>query len=131
MQREPSTHNQAELRVFIGACVRSVEQLEILLCLVRGDVERTLDEIVQKLRNHPESCERRLAELVADGLVAVSDSSPPRYRFAPQSETQARLVRALDEAYVERRHWIIDAIYAPALSGAHSFAESFKMRRDP
>ncbi len=125
-----ATNLTAALRVFIGECVHSIEQLEILLFLFRSDTAKTLSEIVEKLRNHPDSCQHRLTELELHQLIVRDSGTPPRFRFYAGSDERRRMVTLLAEEYSVRRHRVIDVIYAPSITGAESFSEAFKVRRD-
>lgn len=121
------------VRQFVHECLPSAAYLEALLLLAGSTVGRKAEtgwsavEVSAELRSEPNLMAAALAALQEAGLLTADDAADdssngsgggPRYRYAPESETQRNTVAALAALYGERRHSILTLIYErPAASG--------------
>lgn len=114
---------------FIAQHIHSVEQLEVLLLLLRsGAREWTAGEVSRELSSHPHSAESRLLDLRARGLVdAREDGQELRYRYAPPPGTD-EIIAALALLYAERRVSVITAIFAKPIDSVRTLADAFRVR---
>jgi hypothetical protein len=98
-----------DLRAFIARNIHSVEQLEILLFVRRRrETTHTAPAVARELHFDVRSTATRLAELDRIGLVRQTGDG---YEYAAAGALDAA-VRALNDAYVDRRVAVISAIYA-------------------
>jgi hypothetical protein len=128
----PSASLTPEVESFVGAHIDSIEQLEILL-LLRLDRTRawTAREIATEMRTTEGSATLRLGGLLGDGLVEMSPSAPPTYRYRVDAGVD-EVVAALAAAYLARRFAVIDAILRqrrPNKSKIRLFAEAFRLKK--
>jgi hypothetical protein len=117
------------LKSFIAEHIHSVEQVEILLLLVRVP-ERAWNPraVSDEIRTDPESAADRLEDLHTRGLVSRQQSSPVGYHYAPRTEELAARVAELAVAYSERRYTVIDLIFAKPSDRIRIFADAFRLR---
>lgn len=117
---------------FLARHIDSVEQLETLL-LLHGEPARgwNASEAAQALYRRPESIGRRLAILHLQGLLAVSHDEPePCFRYAPGETDTDAAVRALAEAYRERRTSVVTLIASRPMDNVRAFADAFRIRKE-
>lgn len=120
----------AEVRQFIVSHLASVEELEILLMLAKGErQEWTVDPIYQVILSSRSSVERALEKFVTDGLIHKSVAEATSiYRFQPRGgdSTILELARCYRAAPVR----VIEAIYQRSRDSVQGFADAFKIKRD-
>ncbi len=118
-----------EVRAFIQSHIHSVEQLEVLL-LLRRERSRlfTGEEAARELRVHPESTTRWLDDLCARRLVVREGD---RFRFAPDGPALERSLNGLAAAYADARVAVIQVIFSKPTDVLRSFADAFKLKREP
>lgn len=109
--------------------IESVLQLEILLLLHGTGAAWTLSEIAGELRVDEPAILRWLDDLVRRGLVMASGGPGAAYQLNPRSDVVA--VRALADAYRERRVAVISAIFERPSDAVRSFADAFRLRKEP
>jgi hypothetical protein len=63
-------------------------------------------------------------------LLTCADTTPPRYRYAPATAEQERVVEDLARCYNERRVSVITLIYSKPRDHIRSFANAFRIRED-
>ncbi|HKQ49484.1 MAG TPA: hypothetical protein VJZ71_15540 [Phycisphaerae bacterium] len=120
-----------EVRSFISEHMRSISGIRLLLLLhVDPQREWTAQELAHELRAASEWAERELRLLLAQGLVANSDSQPARFRYAPRTEALSNLVSQLAAIYPERRHSIIQILFSVPTDSIQSFADAFRLRKE-
>jgi hypothetical protein len=120
-----------DVKKFITEHINSLEQLEVLLLLHRHPEKAwTAHDVSQELRLSPTSVAMRLANLEKRGLLAVSESSDPLYRYQPQKPDFEPAVDNLAQAYPDYRFTIINPIFSKPLDKIKTFADAFKFRED-
>ena len=118
------------VRRFLEGHLRSVEELETLILLFRGDdewwsAERLADELgISKL-----AAIGALEALAARSLLDVRLAERVVFRYKPVSEETDAAVRALEETYGLHRAAVAALIYGPRLEDARAFAEAFRIRK--
>ena len=115
----------SDVESFIAYCIDSVEQIEILLLLMRSTGKPwTIEQISEQLRSSPRSVGLRLSSLVAHHLVAREGMS---FQYAASAEDDA-LVKRLAVVYEERRTAVIHRIFGEQYDPMRSFADAFRLR---
>jgi predicted transcriptional regulator len=119
------------VRRFIGEHIRSVVELEVLL-LMHSDSGRTWSagELSEQMRVDAEWTQRELLELTRRGLVRQTGDVPPKYIYESASPDHAT-VEELAETYAQRRVSVISLIFAKPSDPIQSFADAFKLRKEP
>lgn len=117
-----------ELLAFLRQHVHSVEQLEILLLLfMHPDKKWSASDVSVEMRSASASASARLTELARSGLLVNDEGAGTfSYRSAAEHDESVALLAA---TYAERRHAVIEAIFAPASGSMEMFAEAFRFRR--
>lgn len=117
------------LERFIRENIHSIEQLEILLLLLKSaGREWSPQEIGQHLYRQPDSVAARLEELRQRGLVNSSSSKSTLYCYNSATPQDAN-VRALDRAFQERKDTIIRIIFEAPKDHLRLFSDAFRIRR--
>lgn len=125
----PGEQLPPEIRSFISAHLRSLEQLEILLLVASGaGDEWTVQSVYDIIVSSKPSVERWLEDFVRLGFVARTADSPPTYRFAASGEI-ATTIKTLAGLYKTKPVRIIEAIFKKDRDPAQSFADAFKLRK--
>jgi DNA-binding IscR family transcriptional regulator len=123
------TDPSPEVQAFIGAYIRSIDVLRVLLALAREPGrESTAGDIAHAVKLAPEVTARHLETLCAHGLAAVTSGTPPQYRYAPRADELNRMVQELVRLDNERPVTLIRLVYSTAQSSAEAFAEAFRLR---
>jgi hypothetical protein len=122
----------SEVRALIAEHIDSVAQLEALLLIQATsgaggawDAER----LGRELRINRDWAASQLQHLCAHGLLNCD--KPPHYTYAPRTPELARAVEGLAQAYAERRVSVIGLIFSKPMDKLRSFADAFRLRRDP
>jgi hypothetical protein len=117
---------------FLDSFADSAEQLQIML-LMRAEPTRewTAGELAAAAFSVPQSVQVRLERLRALGFAALASHDPPRFRWAVPDEETARTVNEVELAYRTNRVAVVNRIYARPADPLRSFADAFKLRRDP
>ena len=125
---EPSLSNEA--RQFLRAHIQSLEQLEILAMMrAAPDCEWTATTIYEKILSNEKSIGARLEQFVVSGLIAVSSTFPPTFRYAPKDAALDHAAEATLQAYRERRVLVIETIFRPESDPAQSFSDAFRFKQ--
>ena len=116
---------------FITDHLTSVAQLEILL-LVRESPEQTFtaEQVAERLRIDPSWAHEELLGLLGDGLL-VHDDAADTFCFRPRSKELAGVIDGLARAFATHRVSVITLLFAAPAEGIGSFADAFKIRKDP
>jgi hypothetical protein len=117
------------LRIFLQQRLTSVDQIEIVLLLMRDPARAwTAPEVAQTLGTPPESAAMRLFLLASGGLLSFEAVGIPRYRYVGgDSETSARLAE-LAAVYATDRAAVVAVVSGPA-DPLRSFADAFKLKK--
>lgn len=117
---------------FIQTCVTSVDAAELLLQL-SGQPDRWFEPAALARSLGPNTSindadlSRYVDQLQAGGVIAVGPDKRIQYR--PASETHAKHVEMLAQAYKERPVTLFRVIYALRDLKIQSFADAFKIIR--
>lgn len=115
-----------DVRDFVAAAIRSVEQLEVLLLLERDpDRDWSAGEVSAELRTQERSAGAWLAQLETRGLLAENGG---RYRYAAR-EPERATVASLRRCYEVYRVRLIGLIFERQDDAIQSFADAFRIRR--
>lgn len=106
--------------------------LEALLC-VRSQPDRwwTGPELAKELRSAPDWMLRELQGMAGRGLVVRAPDDPESFRYGPVRPELARAVDELAALYAERRYTVIQLIFSPTQRPLQSFADAFRIRKEP
>lgn len=117
-----------QTRSFVYARIPSVDHFRVLL-LLHDDPERgwQASEIVGRLRLPPPVALAALADLHAKGLLG-HDRATDCYRYAPQTNELAEMVRKLADLDRERPVSLIRMIYSRPTE-PQAFADAFRIRK--
>jgi hypothetical protein len=119
----------AGVRQLLDDGVDSIEQLELLLLLHRTRPRAwSVGAAASELRTNDASTRERLEELVTRRFA--QPRADGAYAFTQDGATERR-VGALADAYAERRVSVITYIVTKPLGRIRSFADAFRLRRDP
>ena len=119
------------VRTFIHQHINSVEQLEVLLLMVKEcDKEWSAVEVSRELYIQAASAATRLADLGGSRLLQANGASPPLYRYAPSDATLDNTAREVAAAYGVRRVAVINLILERPLDNVRVFSDAFRLRRD-
>lgn len=120
-----------DVRRFLTANIGSVAQLEVLLLLRSSrDQAWSAAEVSRALYTASEMMSAQLADLQAKGLLEISESAEPRYRYLPRVEGLDNVVSRLADLYKQRRVAVISLMYAEPADKARSFADAFRIRKE-
>ena len=115
--------------MFITRHLTSVEELEILLCLLTAQGQpHTVDSVYQAILSSKKSVEQGLEKFIAAGLSQMLSMDSPTYAIHP---SQTAIVRELQGAYRRLSVRVIEAIYQKPPDAAQTFADAFKFKREP
>lgn len=121
-----------EFLQFIRSSVPTTTAAELLLFLAaHSDRPWNAQELLSEMKTGVIDAQTVADHLVlfrAHGLVQEAEG---RVRYRPASPELAAFVASLAEAYQERPVTLIRAIYEEARLKIKSFADAFKLRKDP
>lgn len=121
-----------EIVRFINEHVKSIAQLEALLLLASRPADAlTAEQLARELYISGDVMGQLLGEWRQLGLLQASEDATPTYRFAPAEASNVELIKQLAELYAARRVTIVTLIYTQPPGRAQSFADAFKLRKDP
>lgn len=114
-----------EVAYFLDEHIVSIEQLEILLLLLRSQ-ERpwTAETASKELYTQADSAAAWLADLTRRGLLAQTSD---RYRYAAGGDLDA-IVQLVATTYAQRRIRVIRRVFAVAKDPASAFSDAFRLR---
>jgi hypothetical protein len=119
---------ETELLEFISASIRSVWDLELLLCVWRSP-ERSWspEDVLRELRASDSIVREGLHALETAGLL-IADTDRT-YRYAPASRSFDDLLAKLDELYRTHPNLVRKAVLLQH-NKIQSFADAFRIKRD-
>ncbi|HEY3853226.1 MAG TPA: hypothetical protein VGO67_02410 [Verrucomicrobiae bacterium] len=113
---------------FIGLCIESVEQLEILCLLVENSSrDWSVKEIFRVIQSTETSITMGLEKFVKADLAI--QNAEFRHRFSAEGKA-SDAARALVKIYRERPVSVIEAIYSRPTDAVQSFADAFRFRKE-
>jgi hypothetical protein len=116
---------------FIRERIDSIEQIEVLLLLKNNAAkEWTAEEVSRALSTQPDSAASRLADFHSQGIVAMKVTPGKTYRYQANTLLDAT-IRDLGEAYSKYPVRVISLIYAKPTDKIRTFADAFKLRKEP
>jgi hypothetical protein len=119
-----------ELRELIDRHLRSLDEVEVLLCLYHSRGEGfTVEAVAAKCNKPEEDVAEDLRELTESGFL-VLDSFEKTYTYSVRNAALNDVVDQLAHLYNERPVSLIHAIYERPSTSVRSFAEAFRLRRD-
>lgn len=120
----------APVRGFIGEHIRSIEQLEVLLLLLRKpDQWWSAEAVAGELRTSRLSAETRLEEMASHNLLDVRTAESLLFRYHPATSALDVAVRETAQAYAERRVAVTTFIYSMPNDDLRGFADAFRIRK--
>lgn len=126
----PETEVPYELRRLIAQHLESMEQVEVLLLLARGEPRpRSITDVATELRWSPRTTQQCLEELARGPLVRRlgSGAGGGTYEYAP-APADRETVDALMLLYDTRPLLLGRLIYDRPPTVARSFADAFRIR---
>jgi hypothetical protein len=120
-----------DVRHFLGRCVETVEQLEIILLLQRH-AERSWDaaEAGEALGLDHRDVAHHLEALGGRDLLDVRLGDHVRYRFSPGSSGAAAAARRVADAYRVNRGAVLAFVTARRHRSLKDFSDAFKLTED-
>jgi hypothetical protein len=127
-----ATDFPAEIEQFIAQHIESLAELEMLL-VMRREPERAWsgDDLSRELYVTPDVCAGIISELERRGFVRRDASNDKLYRYQSGSAEMDRLIDQLATLYQERRVAVITQIYSKPVKNVQTFADAFRLRREP
>lgn len=127
-----ATDFPVEIEQFIAQHIESLAQLETLL-LVRREAGQawTCYDLSRQLYVTPDVCTGIITDLERRGFILhdAADANTFRYRSAGGSVDQ--LIDQLADLYQQRRVAVITQIYSKPVKKVQTFADAFRLRREP
>lgn len=118
-----------DVAAFIGESISSIAELELLLLLAEdGSRSWPIEAIARQLYVAPAAAEDVVLRMASRGLL---DHTAEGYLFAPKTPGLAATVRALRDEFAKRRVRVIELIYAGPTEKYQSFANAFRLRKNP
>ena len=117
---------------FLAEQIESVLELEVLLLLqARAPQTWTAVELARTLKIDQAWAAELLARFAERRLLSRAPGTPPQYAYAPADPPLDETVQAVAHAYATHRVRIIGLIFSKPASNLKSFAEAFRLRREP
>jgi hypothetical protein len=121
-----------DVRQFIADHIDSVLQLEILLLLLNHpQKDFAVSDIATELRVDVGFVREQLDNLCTRGMLSCTSDANKLYRYAPRSPEMHNSIEGLRTAYADRRVSVISLIFAKPVDKLRSFADAFRLRKDP
>jgi hypothetical protein len=127
---QPMTDGRIEpdIQRAVAACVRSVEELEVLLFLARDRRYCSADTIAGALGLPARSVATALESMASRNLLDVRIAQAVLYKLDPASKTSAAYVELTLEAAWRDRTSVLKAILS-GRSAAQDFADAFRVTK--
>jgi DNA-binding MarR family transcriptional regulator len=122
----------AEIEQFIGQHIESLAQLETLL-LLRREPGRSWSgsDLSRQLYVTPDVCTGIITDLERRGFVLRDASSRDLVRYRSTGATVDQLIDQLASLYQQRRVAVITQIYSKPVRKVQTFADAFRIRKEP
>ena len=127
-----ATDFPAEIEQFIAQHIESLAQLESLL-LLRREAGRSwsCEELSRHLYVAPDVCTGLVADLERRGFVSRDAPDRDAYRYRSAGAEVDGLIDQLADLYQQRRVAVITLIYSKPVKKVQTFADAFRLRREP
>jgi hypothetical protein len=127
-----ATDFPAEVEQFIAQHIESLAQLETLL-LMRRHPDRgwTSSELSRQLYISPDVCMGIVADLERRGFIERDAANNELLRYRQGSAVIDNLIDQLAALYQERRVAVITQIYSKPVKKVQTFADAFRLRKEP
>jgi hypothetical protein len=119
-----------DVKQFIADNIDSVAELEGLLLLRRNqEIDWSIEDVARGLYTNWQQAEDVLARLYLLGFLARKESSPPTYRYQPDSPELAEMVDRVGEIYSKYLIPVTNLIHSKPETKVQQFADAFKLRK--
>ena len=119
----------SQVETFVSSCIGSIAELELLLLLAEDPAKAwTVDSVARQLYVTPASVEAVFVQMTAKGLLSRGADG---YRFSPRTPDVVETVSTLKDLYAKRRLKVMEMIYAGPTEKYQSFADAFRLRKNP
>jgi hypothetical protein len=118
-----------QVESFVSDCIGSIAELELLLLLAEDPSKVwTVEAVARELYVTAPAAEAVLVRMTSRGLFTQLAEG---YRFEPRSAELVETVKGLKELYAKRRLKVVEMIYAGPTEKYQSFADAFRLRKNP
>lgn len=119
-----------DVREMIQRHLATMDHIELLMILRGGrDDSFSLDRLVEQMRKPRELVELCVEALEGAGLAAkLTDNT---YRYSAREETLDRTADSVVRLYNERPVTLVRLLYERPPTAINTFADAFKLRKDP
>lgn len=119
-----------DVQLMIQRHLATMDHVELLMILRGGREDSfTLQQLAEKMRKPAPMVEQCLESLTRGGLAAqLTDGT---YRYAAREETLDRTAEAVVKLYNERPVTLVRLLYERPPSAVNTFADAFKIRKQP
>lgn len=120
-----------DLRRFILSCIPSIPYLEAIL-LMHNEPTRQwgVTDVAQRLFINEKRTDTILQQLLASGIVKISNQWPILYQFNSQNGDLKAMIDKLAAAYSTNLVEISNLIHSNMDQNAHKFANAFIWKKD-
>jgi len=119
----------AALRLFLQQRLTSIDQIEIVLLLMRDPARAwTAPEVAAAVGTPQESAAMRLFLLASGGLIVFEAAGMPKYRYASGNAEADAMLSELAELYEVDPAGVAVLVGAPP-DPLRSFADAFKLKK--
>lgn len=119
----------AALRNFLQQRLTSIDQIEIMLLLMRDPARAwTAPEVAAAVGTPQESAAMRLFLLASGGLITFEAAGTPKYRYASGNAEADAMMSELARLYDTDRNGVAALVGAPP-DPIRSFADAFRLKK--
>lgn len=118
-----------EVRELIASRVSSIEQLDVLMVILRGNGPRSVSDVAAALGLARETIGMRLFLLASAGLLDAEGSGDVRYSVARAAAPLAPMLQILADAYQKDRRALSQFLFGEPADPLKSFADAFKLKK--
>jgi hypothetical protein len=117
------------IRIFVHACIDSVEQLEVL-AILHDNPERewTIQSLSQELRSADSSVEKRMRDLA--NRKVLEPLGEGTFHFQPVSPEVHAAISELVAYYRVRPFRVMDLLFTKPMNAMKSFADAFRFKKE-
>ena len=120
-----------DIERFVDRCMPSLGHLEALLLLMREPSRTfTADQVGKALYIAADVAGSQMADLAGFRFL-IFDATAKSYRYGPADPANDVLIRELARLYQERRVSVISKIYSKPVNNVQTFADAFRLRKEP